>query len=240
MDALLDLDDLIEDEENLEVEPPPSGPSGGGEGVTEGAPSPVAPPPLRLAALPPPAAPRSGGGDSAPPPRQPSRPSEGWAFQPVSQQRVGGFGASAGSGGVTRPQNVAERAASVAAEAARPDMTVEKFSGMRIRCASARRAQLPRARNRVCTRALSRRCTHCLHRSLPANRTPPPRRRRSARSGRVVGSIVVEERFRDMRVTRLPHIRCATHPACSTRWRSKRQRATLSFRRSGDFASARV
>jgi hypothetical protein len=132
MDALLELDDLIDDEADLEVGPPP------------GEASPVAPPAPRHAAPPPSAAPRSGGADGAPPPQQPSRASEGWAFQPVSQQRAsgGGFGASAGGSGATRPQNVSERAASVAAEAARPDMTVEKFSGMRIRCAAARCAQL--------------------------------------------------------------------------------------------------
>ena len=128
MDA---FDAMIEDEEDEEAELQVAPPAGGSDAARNGASHERAQSPPRAT----PATLRGGSGAAAPPARAPQ---DTWAFQPVAQR-----GATA-----TRPQNVAEKAAAAAAAAAKPDMGVEKFSGLRIKCA-------PRLRGRmrvVCAR----------------------------------------------------------------------------------------
>lgn len=108
MDA---FDELIEDDEEAELQvAPPVGLSDAGHGGGAGR---DASPPRAL-----PVAMRGGSGAAVPPARAPQ---ESWAFQPVAK----------GKAAAARPQNASEKAAALAA---RPDMTVEKFSGLRIKC----------------------------------------------------------------------------------------------------------
>ena len=207
MDA---FDALIEDEEEAEAElqvaPPAEASDAARDRQAHG--HEQSPPRATPATL------RGGSGAAAPPARAPQ---DTWAFQPVAQRS----GSAA-----TRPQNAAEKAAAAAAAAAKPDMTVEKFSGLRIKCVPRLGGRLRRAR----ARHGPHQSASCLHGSLPA--TAPCVRR--DRRGRVLSSVVVEERLRELRVLRLAHIRCAAarsnaarEPACprSARGFAPRRRA---------------
>jgi hypothetical protein len=205
MDELFGLDDLIEDDEpELEILAPPR---------QDAAPSQAAPPQHHASApLPTPGDRRPAAAHAreeaprgAAPPSRPAGDG-GWAFQPVSRTAPP----------ATRPQNASERAAAAAAAAARPDMTVEKFSGMRIRCGAQACAA---SRTLTCLRLFAPLTSR--HR---AARAAPPRAR--ARSNRVVSSVVVDERLSAMRVLRLPSVRCVAVALLARSRRPNRARQT--------------